>query len=182
MKKFLSVLLTVAMLLTMLGVMSGCGGNPAVDGNSTPDTSADNSTGDTTDAGDSNDSGDSAFPAALDDVEAIAVPNLELTGWTLSGGMIDGKEMEEADLQAVLDACGGMMQFVFMDTTNVMLTTNSTFEGTYEVVADGYAVHIQIPNYEYYGVFTQVNNANVMIIANTTDNTTALYFSYIDEH
>ena len=175
MKRFLGILLTVAMLLTMLGTMSGCGGDPGENSGSTPDASTDNSGG-------SNDSGDSAFPAALDNIEAIAVPDLGLTGWTLSGGMVDGKEMEEADLQAILDACGGMMQFVFMDATNVMLTTNSTFEGTYEVVADGYAVHIQIPNYEYYGVFTQVNGMNVMIIANTTDNTTALYFSYIDEH
>lgn len=183
MKKIMSILMAVAMLLAMVGVMGGCGSEPA--DNSTPSGSGDTNTSDTGDTSDpsSTDDGDgNVFPSALANIEAIAVPGLELTGWTLAGGMVDGVEMEEADLQSILDACGGAMQFVFTDASNVTLTTTAAFEGTYEVVADGYAVHIQIPNYEYYGVFTKVQDTTVMIIANSTDDTTALYFSYIDEH
>ena len=54
------------------------------------------------------------FPEALQNVETYEIADVSDTGWTLSGGMINGVEMEEADLLSVLEACGGTFEFLFL--------------------------------------------------------------------
>ena len=46
-------------------------------------------------------------------VEVMEIPDLSGTEWTFAGGMIDGVEMEEEDLNATLETYGGTLGLVF---------------------------------------------------------------------
>lgn len=176
MKKTVSMLLSAAMVLVMLGLMTACG-DADKNGESSQESTSQV-------AGDTSSTSDSAsvFPAALENVQAYPVPDVANTGWELTGGMVSGKEMEETDLKAVLDACGGKFQFIFNDAENVqMVNGEKVFNGTYGSTGENYALHAVFEGYEYYGVFTQVNNETVLILANKTAPETALYFTQIDE-
>lgn len=167
MKKILSLVLALVLTLSLMFVMTACGGE---------DADAPVSQGET-----QNDV--NAFPEALTNLEALAVEGVDYTGWTLSGGMVDGVEMEEADVSAILDACGGKMEFYFLEAGKINLSNGEkTFEGTYTLASDGYIVDAVFEGYEYYGVFTPINDVKVLVIVNKEDNTTALYFTQIDEH
>lgn len=126
---------------------------------------------------------ENVFPEALQSVDAYEVPDVSYTGWQLAGGMIDGKEMEQEDLDAVLTACGGSFMFVF-DAPGVvnMYNGETVFAGTYETVADNFAVYMAFEGYSYYGVFTTVEDTVVLIVANPVSPETALYMVAVDEH
>lgn len=163
MKKLFSVLLMMSVLLAMVFCMSACGGEEE-----TPSAPA----------------GSNPFPEALTNVEAMAVSNLNLdyTGWTLSGGMIDGVEMEEADVQSVLDACGGQMLFVFQESGAVQLVNGAAaMDGTYTVTGDGFIVDMTFENYSYWGAFTMVQEQPVLIVVGKKAPGQALYMAYVDE-
>ncbi len=125
---------------------------------------------------------ESVFPEALANVPAYEVSDIALTGWQLAGGMINGVEMEQADLDAVLAACGGTFQFIFLSDGQAMMVNGEVaYEGTYEAIYENAALYLAFDGYEYYAVLTEVNGALVLIAANTADSTTALYFSLIEE-
>ena len=188
MKKFLSLLLVMVMLFSM-SMLVACGGEtadvdegntPVVDGNDDATTTTEGvSTTTTTTAANA-----SPFPEALTDVAAIPVPTgLDYTMWTLSGGMVDGVEMEEADVQAILDACGGTLMFMFEQAGAAKLINgNGPIDGTYSVVAEGYFIDAAFTgDYSYYGVFTTVEEVPVLILSNKNDPTIALYMTMLDE-
>lgn len=110
MKKTMSVILAAVMVLTMAAFTTACGDKESASGMQTSSQAAEGTSG--TDAGSAS---GSVFPAALKDVPAIEVPSIAITGWELTGGMIDGVEMEQSDLDATLQACGGKLQFIFPD-------------------------------------------------------------------
>ena len=173
MKKLLSILLILAIAVSMAFAMTACGEDTATDSETTDTTS------DVTGAGDSADS--KVFPEALLDFEALPIEIINYTSWTLSGGMIDGVEMEDADLQAVLDAVGGVMQFSFFEEGAVNLVSGQqTHEGFYTIDGDGYIIDAVFRGYEYYGVFTPVEEEPVLIIVNKNEPDTALYFTSMD--
>lgn len=181
MKKLLSIVLTVALSLTLVLGLTGCGEESGSSGSGsnkpqTSQTEKDDSTSSTQ-------GNDSVFPEGLKDVEAIEIPDIELTGWTLSGGMVDGVEMEETDVNGVLEACGGVFQFIFMpDKAIQMVNGEKSFEGTYIVTEDNFAFKATFTGYEYYGVFSKVEDVTVLIMANAKESETAFYFTMIDEH
>lgn len=181
MKKGWSIVLTAALSLTLVLGLAGCGeeSGSSGSGSSKPQTSQtekDDSTASTQGSA-------SVFPEALKDVQAIEIPDIELTGWTLSGGMVDGVEMEEADVQGVLEACGGVFQFIFMpDKAIQMVNGEKSFEGSYKVAEDNFAFQATFTGYEYYGVFSKVQDVTVLIMANAKEPETAFYFTMIDEH
>ena len=63
-----------------------------------------------------------------------------------------------------------------------MINGEKTFDGTYKVIQDNYAIELIFDGYEYYGVFTSVNGENVLILVNKQEPETAIYMTYIDEH
>lgn len=84
--------------------------------------------------------------------------------------------MEEADVQAILDACGGCFNFIFGDDMSVtMENVEAYFNGTYTTESDDYLIDAVFENYEYYGVFTNIEDLTVMILVNKADSETALY-------
>lgn len=181
MKKIWRIVLVMVLSLTFMFCLAACGDDNSGDsGTETkkPQASSTNNGESTTD-----NKNDSVFPAALKDVTVNEIPDIELTGWTLSGGMVNGTEMEEADLNGVLEACGGIFQFIFMPEKAVqMINGEQSFDGTYEIIQGNYAIHATFTGYEYYGVFSTVEDQTALIIANVKDPETALYFTIIDEH
>lgn len=178
MKKILSMLLVCALMLASVFCLAACGEEPAPGGEG-GDTTPTTTTTPTTAAP------ASPFPAALTNVEALEISglNLEYVGFALAGGMIDGVEMEEADVQSVLDACGGQFNFFFMGAGECTLVNGADgIPGTYTVVADGYFIDAHFEGYDYYGAFTMVEGNLVLILVNKTDSEKAFYMSYIDEH
>lgn len=179
MKKITTMILAAAMVLTMAGLMTACGSDADSGESSKEQTTGTSSTTDTGSAA----SEGSVFPAALSKVQAYPVSDLSNTGWELTGGMIDGVEMEQSDLDEMLKACGGTLQFIFTDeSTVIMVNGEKNFDGSYEVIKDNYAVHATFTGYEYYGVFTEIDGMTIMILANKTAPETALYMTQIDEH
>ena len=186
-KKVLRIVLMTLLSLILMFSLAACGGD-SDSGSETSKSQTDSAENkdntkkpdSTTEATENN---DSAFPAALKDVEVGQIPDIDLTGWNLSGGIIVGVEMEQADLESTLEACGGTFQFIFMQDKAVqMVNGEKSFDGTYEIVEDNYAIYAKFTGYEYYGVFSTVNDQTVLIIANTKVPETALYFTQIDEH
>ena len=172
--------MTAILALTLVMGLAGCGEKSSGTGSSAPQTSNSESTGGNAVSAPGN---QSVFPEALKDVQVVEIPDIELTGWTLAGGMIDGVEMEEVDLKSVMDACGGTFQFLFMqDKAIQMVNGEKAFEGSYEILQENYAIHATFTGYEYYGVFSKVEDVTVLIISNVKDPETALYFTMLDEH
>lgn len=188
-KKSVSMLLLSAAALAMTVLMTACGGKSSESSKETPaQTAGETSKADTPDPGTTDDTPDatkdsaSVFPEALEKVDAYPIPDISNTGWELKGGMIKGVEMEESDLQAVLDSCGGKLQFIFLDAEKVqMVNGNDSFDGTYKYLQDNYAINAVFEDYEYYGVLTQMDDITVLILANKTAPETALYMMQIDE-
>ena len=123
-----------------------------------------------------------AFPEALADLYAYEIPDISYTGWQLAAGMIDGVEMEQEDLDAVLTACGGTFMFIFDAPGTVsMINGETAFEGTYEALEENVVLYMEFEGFTYYGVFSVVGDTTVLIIANTEAPGTALYMTQIDE-
>lgn len=184
MKKIMSIILASAMVLAMAACgsdsdkKSSKGSTAAEKSGSQTDEDADNDA-DTDDETGTTDDG-SAFPEALSSVEAYPVEDISNTSWTLSGGMINGTEMEQGDLEGFLAASGGTFQFAFPSADEVqMVNGEQTFEGSYQFLNENYAIEAVFDGYEYYGVFTQIEGETVLILANKTAPETALYMTQI---
>ena len=182
MKKLLSLVLMLATMLTMVCFMTACGDE--ADKKDDKTSSQSSSQADKEGNEGNVDANASVFPEALTNIPAIDVPELANTGWTLSGGMVNGVEMEEADLQAVLDACGGALDIIFLDAGKAQLANGeNVYDGTFEVTEDKAALRASFTeDYSYFGVFTEVEGTPVLVLSNTKDSETALYMVQISEH
>ena len=173
MKKFFSLVFAILIIFSMAAVMSACGDDTATDDGTVAND--DTATSNQSTAAD-------FFPKALSNITAYPIDDMSLTGWQLAGGMIDGVEMEEADLTALLSNAGGKIEFVFTDDKNVqMITGLNTIDGTYSLISEDMTVHMVFPEIEYYGVVTVVSETTVFMIADPKQPGSALYLSQIDE-
>ncbi len=173
MKKILSIILALTTALTMAFVMASCDEEAPVSDGSIPQQDISSA------AAEEN---ESPFPEALSNFEALEIGEIDNTFWTLSGGMIDGVEMEQEDLDATLTSSGGTMQVAFLSEKKVNIVTgNGNMEGTYDIVSDGYIIDAVFPEAEYYMVFTPVEEQPVLILVNKQESETALYFTLLDE-
>lgn len=186
MKKILSILMALMLIASLLCAMTACGGEDAPDEdiveNEENEDIIENEDSDEAEEDEEIGNESNAFPEILSGYEALPVEELDNTGWTLSGGITDGVEMEEEDVQAILDNNGGKMEFVFLEGSKVNVSNGeATVEGDYSIVSDGYILDMVFPEVEYYGVFTPVGDVTVLIVVSKTDSETALYFTQIDE-
>lgn len=194
MRKIKSMILAAILVLSMAGLMVACGKSEDNKENKSTNASketpapttksSDKDEAQTPDTGDNTDNKDnaSAFPEALSNVQAYPVPDIAVSGWQFSGGMINGTEMEQSEANAILQACGGVYQFIFLDEGKAqMINGDKIFEGTYKAIQDNYAIEVVFDGYEYYGVFTAVNEETVLILVNKAESEIALYFLQMDE-
>lgn len=165
MKKIISVAVAVLLFCSTAAAFTACGNDKTTEPEINAAQSGENS----------------VFPKALENVEAIAVPTLSYTQWEFCGGMINGKEMEQADADAVLKEYGGELMFDFPDSENTV-SLNSALDsdpGTYKVDADGFGLKITMAQKEFFGVFTLVNGERILVVSNKADSEKALYFREI---
>ena len=171
MKKIISALLTLAMLLSLMAVFTGCGDKETEKKDTKEPTSSSTPADDNTT--------DVTLPAAISGISKMDVPDISGTGWELVGGIVDGVEMEIEDVQTVLTNFGGRMDFIFGEGDKVSLTNGETaLETTYRVT-DGKVIYMDFNEYKYHAVFTDVNGSVVLIIANETEPNSALYFQQL---
>ncbi len=182
MKKLMTVLLAAALVLTAVFAFTACG--DAEDAPGTANAGSTSAAEGKTPAGTAETLEDgSVFPAALSGAAAYPIPDLTYTTWTLSGGMADGKEMEEADLEKLLATVGGTLEFSFYENGEVDLDrADGTYAGTYAPLLDGYALDIVFSdlNSAYYAVMTDVEGTAVIIISPKSDSEIALYLTQIE--
>lgn len=184
MKKSLSLFLALMLIVSLLCAMTACGGDDTVDADNDAQVEENADDAVEEDAGEEEEivENESVFPEILSGYEALSVDAIDNTGWTLSGGITDGIEMEVEDVQAILDNNGGKMEFIFLADNKVNVSNGeATVEGDYSIVSDGYILDMVFPEVEYYGVFTPVGDVTVLIVVSKTDSETALYFTQIDE-
>lgn len=172
MKKLLSLLLVLLLTLSLMGVLTSCGGEETVDTETVSQEDAET---------EETDENASVFPEALSGFEALAVEGMENTTWSLAGGMFNGVEMEVADVQLILDACGGRMDFSFLEDNSInLINGEQTYEGTYTLVSDGYIIDAEFDGYAYYGVLTPVGDITALVMVNKNNSEKALYFSQVE--
>lgn len=175
MKKFLSIVLALFLVLSIGFVMSACGDDAATDTDAQATESTENK--DSTDM-----TAKDFLPEALKNATAYEIADVSLTGWQLAGGMIDGVEMEQADLDSLNSTAGGYIQYVFADDKKVqMVTPLNSLEGTYTIESENPIVHMVFPEIEYYGIFTVVGEQTVFMIADPKQPGSALYLTQVEE-
>lgn len=114
-------------------------------------------------------------------IEVMEIPDLSGSEWSFAGGMIDGTEMEEDDLNATLEAYGGKLQFVFgEDGAVTMVQGGGQAEGTYEYSDDNTAIKMTLDfegtEISYAGFLTQVGDNLTLIAMPDMNGYDGLYF------
>ena len=111
----------------------------------------------------------------------MEIPDLSGTEWNFAGGMIDGVEMEEEDLNASLEAYGGTLQIVFgEDGTATMVQGVGNAEGTYEYSDDNTAIKMTFDfggtEITYAGFLSEVGDTVTLIAMSDMNGYDGLYF------
>jgi len=114
-------------------------------------------------------------------VEVMEIPDLSGTEWTFAGGMIDGVEMEEEDLNATLETYGGTLRLVFgEDGAVTMVQGGGNAEGTYEYSDDNTAIKMTLDfggtEISYAGFLSQVGDTVTLIAMSDMNGYDGLYF------
>lgn len=114
-------------------------------------------------------------------VAVMEIPDLSGTEWNFAGGMIDGVEMEEEDVNTSLEAYGGTLQLVFGDDgTATMVQGVGNAEGTYEYSDDNTAIKMTFDfggtELTYAGFLSQVGDTVTLIAMSDMNGYDGLYF------
>lgn len=170
MKQLLSFLLVLALALSMIFVLAACGDEPKETDGTT-----------TTTAGENQD--ENLFPEALNALPNNAVPDyLMPSGWEFAGGMIDGVEMEQEDVDAILQATGGTFQVVFSaEGVANLVNGEQVIAGTYEKTSDT-ELFLDFGDYSYYARFTTLgDDTEAMLMVNPAQADTVFYMILMSE-
>ena len=108
-------------------------------------------------------------------------PGSEWYRMELAGGMIDGVEMEEEDLNATLETYGGTLQLVFgEDGAVTMVQGGGNAEGTYEYSDDNTAIKMTLDfggtEVTYAGFLSEVGDTVTLIAMSDMNGYDGLYF------
>ena len=114
-------------------------------------------------------------------VAVMEIPDLSGTEWNFAGGMIDGVEMEEEDLNATLETYGGTLQLVFCEDGAVtMVQGGGNAEGTYEYSDDNTAIKMTLDfggtEVTYAGFLSEVGDTVTLIAMSDMNGYDGLYF------
>ena len=114
-------------------------------------------------------------------LQVMEIPDLSGTEWNFAGGMIDGVEMEEEDLNATLETYGGTLQLVFgEDGAVTMVQGGGNAEGTYEYSDDNTAIKMTLDfggtEVTYAGFLSEVGDTVTLIAMSDMNGYDGLYF------
>lgn len=192
MKKLIALTLCFAMVLSI----SACGSKPTADMESSAQSTNEENISEPSESAPAPGEPDSSAEESeqngdlenfLSQLTIIGPSEDMFAGWTLTGGMLDGVEMNDTDVEQVLENYGGILQFVFNEDETVdMIQGGGYLEGTFSVADDGYSMPMVFDNagtqLSYVGIFVQVDNSMVLVLLPDDSGQNALYFSMIDEH
>lgn len=105
------------------------------------------------------------------------------TEWSLSGGLIDGVEMDQAALDKSLELYSGKLDIVFDDDENIsMVQGGATLKGTFGVSeADGRILGIVFDNngsdLPYVALLAEVDGEQVLMLFSDDTGRNAVYFT-----
>ena len=114
-------------------------------------------------------------------VAVMDIPDLSGTEWSFAGGMIDGVEMEEEDINTSLEAYGGTLQLVFGDDGAVTMVQGvGNVAGTYEYSDDNTSIKMSFDfggtELVYAGFLSQVGDTVTLIAMADMNGYDGLYF------
>ena len=108
-------------------------------------------------------------------VAVMEIPDLSGTEWNFAGGMIDGVEMEEEDLNATLETYGGTLQLVFgEDGAVTMVQGGGNAEGTYDTIK--MTLDFGGTEVTYAGFLSEVGDTVTLIAMSDMNGYDGLYF------
>ncbi len=118
--------------------------------------------------------------ASVYDMPLTEAPDVSDTAWVFSGGLLDGVEMEQSDLDETLEMYGGTLQFVFnADGTAQMVQGGGTLDGAYEYLENECMQVVFDYNgseLKYVCVFADLDGLTVLMAMPDATGTNALYF------
>lgn len=200
MKKFIA--LAAALVVTFSLV--GCNGNneSPVSGNSTPSivtsnnssneesttestSSTEESTTSTEESTQPPESGGDfviELPESLQSLEKTSVDNLSYTSWWLVGGMADGAELTDTDMDDLNEMFGGTFTLLFQEDTKVNISAGENFaEAVYELSDNNRSIFIENENAMAKGVFVSIDGVPTMLMVQKDSPNVILYMQQIDE-
>lgn len=120
----------------------------------------------------------------LEQLTILEFGNVAGTEWGLAGGMLDGVEMEEADLEDVLTTnYGGTLNIVFDSEENIsMVQGKGTLAGTYAPVSEkdgvvGIVFDFNGTELKYAGLFAEVEGREVLMLFPDDSGKNVFYFT-----
>lgn len=110
--------------------------------------------------------------------DATPMSILRTSWWNYEGGFADGKELDEAQVQAILEQYDYQWQLRFDgDSALSMVRGSDTVEGSYEIKADNQTITMTLGGSNYAGVFTWPDQMIVvLVLVSEADPSTAMYF------
>jgi hypothetical protein len=163
--------------------LTACGEEEVIVENTNEEVSVEVQTQETTEAPTETvaETGTEAEGGPLLQVAVMEIPDLSGTEWNFAGGMIDGVEMEEEDLNATLETYGGTLQLVFgEDGAVTMVQGGGNAEGTYEYSDDNTAIKMTLDfggtEITYAGFLSEVGDTVTLIAMSDMNGYDGLYF------
>ena len=159
-----------AMVMAMGMAFAGCGGEEA---------EVVEEPAETTEV-ETEETGEEVAGASVYDMPLTEAPDLSDTAWVFSGGLLDGVEMEQSDLDETLEMYGGTLQFVFnADGTAQMVQGGGTLDGAYEYLENECMQVVFDYNgseLKYGCVFADLDGMTVLMAMPDATGANALYF------
>ena len=124
-----------------------------------------------------------AEAGALANMDIYEVPDIEMTGWQLAGGITDGQELSDEDYAALKEQLGGEAALIF-DTDGIahFQAGDTVLDGTYEIAADNSSVTVYLPNDTVYVcMFTDMGGSTVLVALTDETCNNAGYYVQISE-
>lgn len=120
----------------------------------------------------------------LEQITILEFRDVAGTEWGLAGGMLDGVEMEESDLEEVLTTnYGGTLNIVFDSEENIsMVQGKGTLAGTYAPLSEKEGVVAIVFDFngtelKYAGLFAEVDGTEVLMLFPDDSGKNVFYFT-----
>ncbi|MDE7399305.1 MAG: hypothetical protein K2N06_07225 [Oscillospiraceae bacterium] len=122
------------------------------------------------------------LPESLQSLEKTSVDNLQYTVWWLIGGMVDGVELNDTDMDDLNEMFGGTFTLLFQEDTNVNISAGENFaEAVYVLSDNNSSISIENENAMAKGVFVSIDGVPTLLMVQKDSPNVILYMQQIDE-
>ncbi|MBD5111710.1 MAG: hypothetical protein HDT42_04145 [Ruminococcaceae bacterium] len=122
------------------------------------------------------------LPESLQSLEKISVDDLQYTVWWNVGGMVDGVELSDTDMDDLNEMFGGTFTLNFQDDANVNISAGENFaEAVYALSDNNSSISIENENAMAKGVFVSIDGVPTLLMVQKDSPNVILYLQQIDE-